>query len=131
MKRGRGRDLQPRKRHTQRKVRATCGGVLPSIELDNYERETPIDSTEIAINFVKTWKLWDRTHVNLDNPFCFHISQHLDDDCDPITAVEVRSQSDWFMWEEAMSFELESLISRKVFSPIEITPKGVNPMGCK
>ena len=54
MKRGRGKDLQPRKRRTQGEVRAACGGVLPNVELDDSEREAPIDSTKIAINFVKS-----------------------------------------------------------------------------
>ena len=35
------------------------------------------------------------------------------------------------MWEEAMRSELKSLKSRKVFSPVETTPKRVNPVGCK
>ena len=70
-------------------------------------------------------------YANLDDVFCFHISQHLDDDCDPATVAEARSQSDWPMWEEAMRSELETLKSRKVFSLVETTPKGVNPVGCK
>ena len=52
-------------------------------------------------------------------------------DCDPTTVAEARSRSDWPMWEEAMRSELESLKSRKVFSPVETTPKRVNPVGCK
>jgi hypothetical protein len=171
MKRGRGKDLQPRKQRTPGEVRTypwrgtyipleryvhtpgevcggelprkqrtpgevhtpgeVCGGVLPCIELGDSEREAPVDSTEIAINFVKTGKVWDRTLVNLDDAFCFHISQHMDDDCDPTTVVEVCSRSDWPMWKEAMRSELESLKSRKVFVPVETTPKGVNPVGCK
>ena len=75
------------------------GGELPSIELDDSERETPVDSTEIAINFVKTRKIWDRTLLNLDDVFCFHISQYLDDNCDPNTVVEACSRNDWPMWE--------------------------------
>ena len=71
------------------------GGVFPSIELDNSEREAPVDSTEIAINFVKTGKIWDRTLVNLDVAFCFHISQYWDDDCDLTTVAKARSRSDW------------------------------------
>ena len=55
----------------------------------------------------------------------------MDDDCHPTTVAEARSQSDWPMWEEAMRFELKSLISKKVFSPVEITLKGVNPVGSK
>jgi hypothetical protein len=105
--------------------------VLPCIELDESKRKTPDDSTEIAINFVKTRKIWDHMMVNLDDAFCFHISQHLDDDCDPTIVVEARSRSDWPMQEEAMRSELESLKSRKVFSPVEITPKRVNPVDCK
>jgi hypothetical protein len=78
MKRGRGRDLQPRKRRTPREVHTpgevcggelprkqrnpgeVCRGVLPCLELDDSEREAPVDSTEIAINFVKTGKIWDQ-----------------------------------------------------------------------
>ena len=45
MKRGRGKDQQPRKRHTQKEVRTVHKGVLPSIELDHSERETSVDST--------------------------------------------------------------------------------------
>ena len=63
--------------------------------------------------------------------FCFHVSQHLDDDCDPTTIVEARSRSDWPMWEEAMRSKLESLISREVFSPVETMPKKINPVCCK
>ena len=54
IKRGSGRDLEPRKRCIQGEVRATCGGVLLSIELDDSEKGAPVDSTKIAINFVKT-----------------------------------------------------------------------------
>ena len=31
-----------------------CEGVFPSIELDDSEREALVDSSNIAINFVKT-----------------------------------------------------------------------------
>ena len=55
----------------------------------------------------------------------------MDDDCDPTTVAEARSRSDWPTWKEVMRSELESLKLRKVFSPIETTSKGVNPVGCK
>ena len=55
----------------------------------------------------------------------------MDDDCNPIIVAEARNQSDWPMWEVAIKFELESLISRKVFSPVETAPKGINLVGCK
>ena len=54
MKRGRGKDLQPTNDVLIQKKCATCEGVLPSIEQNDYEREAPVDSIEIAINFVKT-----------------------------------------------------------------------------
>ena len=47
-------DHQSRKRCIQVEVCAACKGVLPSIEHDDFEREAPVDSIEIAINFVKT-----------------------------------------------------------------------------
>ena len=61
MRRGHGRDLQPCKRRTQGEVYAACGDVLPNIELDDFEREAPIDLTNIVINFVRGGKLWDYT----------------------------------------------------------------------
>lgn len=66
----------------------------------------------------------------LDDTFCFHVSLRLDDDCDPTIVAKAHSQSDWSIWEEAMKSKLKSLKSRKVFSPLESTPKSVNPMGC-
>ena len=102
-----------------------------SIELDDYEKEAPVGSTKIAINFVKIWKLWNHTRINLDDTFCFHVSEHLDDECDPYSVAEARSQSDWAMSEEGMRSWLECLRSRTVFSPVETTLKMVNPMGCK
>ena len=35
-------------------------------------------------------------------PFCFHASQHLDDDCDPTIVAEACNRSDCPKWEEAM-----------------------------
>ena len=63
--------------------------------------------------------------VNLDGAFCFHISQYLDDDCDPITVAEARSRSDWPMWEEAMRFELEYLKSRRDLVKLRLRQKGL------
>ena len=91
MKKGRGEDLQSHKLRTQTEVCAACEDVLPSIKMDDNERETPIDSTKIAINFMKAWKLWDRTKVNLNDAFCYYVSQYLDNDCDPTTITKTHS----------------------------------------
>ena len=125
------RDLQPRKQRIWTEVCMACEGDLPSIELEDSKREALVDSAKIAINFVKTRKVWDYTLINLDDAFCFNLSQNLGNECDPTTVAEACSRSDWPMWEKAMRFELESLKSHKIFSPIEITPKGINPLDCK
>ena len=89
-----------------------------------------VDLIEIAINFVNKWKLGDHTHVNLDDTFCFHTPQHLDNDRGVTTVKEAHSQSDRHMWEEAMRSKLKSLRSKKVFSPVKTTSKGIKPVGC-
>lgn len=53
MRISRSEDRQSRKQCTQASVCAACKGVLPSIEHNDFEREAPIDSTKIAINFVR------------------------------------------------------------------------------
>ena len=77
------------KKRTQGEVRVAHGGVLPSLELNDSKRATPIDSIEITINFVKTRKLWESTQINLDDAFCFYISQYLHDDCDLINVAKI------------------------------------------
>jgi hypothetical protein len=44
--------------------------------------------------------------VNLDDVFCFQISQYLDNDRDPSIVVEACRRNDWSMWEDAMRSEL-------------------------
>lgn len=101
--------------------------MLPSIELD----WALVNSIEIAIKFVKTKELWVHTHVNLDDVFYSHVSQHLDNDCDLTIVAKAHSQNDWPMYEEVMKSKLKSLRIWKEFSLVEITPKEVNPMACK
>ena len=89
-------------------------GMLPNIVLDDYERETLIDSTKVVINLVKTC-----TQVNIHDAFCLHVSQHLDNGCDLTIVAKARSQSDGPMWEKTMKSELESFISQKIFSSVD------------
>lgn len=56
----------------------------------------------------------DHTQINLDETFCFHVSQHLDDECDMLTVAENCNWSNWPMCEEGMRFYLESLRSQLV-----------------
>lgn len=74
----------------------------PNIEVDDFEREVPVDSTKIAISFVKTWELCDGIHVIVDDTFCLHVPQHLNNSSDSTTLAEAHNQSDWLMWVEAM-----------------------------
>ena len=75
---------------------------------------------------MKTSKPWDHTHVYLDNTFCFYVSQHLDNDCDPTNVTKACNLSDWPMGEKTMEFELKSLRSWKVFSLVKTTQRVVN-----
>lgn len=56
---------------------------------------------------------------------CFHVSQHLNNNCDPTTVAKACSLNDWPMWENAMAYELKSFGSQKVFSLAKTTPRGV------
>lgn len=48
------KDLQPNKQCTHTEVSVARDDVIPNIELDDSEREVLVDSTKIAISFVKT-----------------------------------------------------------------------------
>ena len=63
--------------------------------------------------------------VNLDDVFYFHISQYLDDNCDPTTVAEARSRSDWSMWEEAMRSELGSLNYGRCLVQLRLRQEGL------
>lgn len=54
----------------------------------------------------------DHTQMNLDDTFCFHVSQHLDDECDMLIVAENCNWSSWPVCEEGMRFYLESLRSQ-------------------
>ena len=50
IKKDRDKDLQPHKRCTQGEVRAACGGVPPNIELDDFEKKTPLIQQRLQSN---------------------------------------------------------------------------------
>jgi hypothetical protein len=56
---------------------------------------------------------WQRDQIAVTDQFAYMISQEiLDDTPEPTTVKQAQQRPDWPQWEEAINFELDSLIRR-------------------
>jgi hypothetical protein len=64
-------------------------------------------------------KTWSCEDILVTNHFAFMIAEEIMTDTpDPLIVREAQNRSDWPKWDEAINFELDSLIRRQVFGLI-------------
>ena len=91
-------------------------------EIQNHEDAQVLANDEIFINYASTGELWDRTKVVINKVFFFAVAIEIlkqDDDHEPRSVDECHSKHDWSKWKEAIQVELDSLVKRKVFGPVD------------
>jgi len=129
-------ESQPRKR-PGRPFGSKTKKVKSISEGDDNPSENQDDAKKVVENFHFNTSLGNanmyltRSEHTLTAPTTFLIAAIIDDEeeSDPNSYQDAKNSSSWPKWEKAMREELESLIERKVFGPIQEAPDGYTQVG--
>ena len=69
--------------------------------------------------------------MKVDCYFADTIATQLDLESEPKSMKKCKKRPDWSKWREAIAIELNSLKKRDVFGNVNLTPKGIYPVGHK